>query len=180
MKRWWPVLLLVLMSVSPAMAQKYGGDITMSLQPGVGVAVGSFSNDYDIAADFTGTVDFTLVDGTAIGLRTGYRMFNTTDLSKRPFVKIAQFGVHGKRYFTPDTRVGLYGLLGGGIFWLKEVTGTRSNPDFGGYGGLGLHFQSSDRLSLFVEGVYNNFLTEPTSTGYFTFSAGITIGLREE
>lgn len=180
MKRWWPVLLLVLVSVQPAMAQKYGGDVTMSLQPGLGVAVGSFSNDYDIGIEYAGQVDFGVADGTAIGLRTSYRLFNTVEESKKRFEKVAQFGVQAKKFFTPDSRAGLYGVLGGGIYWSKQATEGRSEPDFGGFGGLGVHFQSSDRLAFFVESIYNNFLTEPTSTGFFSFSVGLTIGLSEE
>jgi len=180
MKRWWPVLLLVLVLVQPAMAQKYGGDITLSLQPGVGVAVGSFSNDYDVAAEYAGQVDFAVSDGTAVGLRTSYRLFNTTETSKKPFAKIAQFGVHAKKFFTPDSRAGMYGVLGGSLYWMKPVGVGRSEPDFGGYAGLGIHYQSSDRLAFVVESIYNNFLTEPTSTGFFSISLGLTIGLSEE
>jgi hypothetical protein len=180
MKQWWPACLLVLACVHPALAQKNEGEITLSIQPGVGVAAGSFSNNYGVGVEYIAQTDYTIREGTALGVRASYRLFNTTEESDLPFVKIAQIGIHGKRFFTPQTRLGLYGVVGGGVYWMKLVGPGRSEPDFGGYGGLGLHYQSADKLAFFGEAVYNNFVSEPSSTGYFSLSVGLSIGLREE
>lgn len=180
MKSFGSALLCACILASPAWAQKYAGDITLSLQPGLGVAVGSFSNDFDIAVEAGAQVDFAVADGTAIGLRTSYRMFNNTDESKLRGMKVTQFGVHGKRLFNPESRLGTYGTLGGGIYWSKMRGPGLSEPDFGGYGGFGVHYESSDRLAVFAEAIYNTFLTDPSPTGFFSLSLGITIGLSEE
>jgi hypothetical protein len=180
LKSFGTAVICACLAAAPAWAQKYKGDITLSLQPGLGVAVGSFSNNYDIAVEGGGQVDFAVADGTAVGIRASYRMFNNTAESRLKQMKIAQFGVQGKRLFNPESRLGTFGVLGGGIYWHKVLGPDLSQPDFGGFAGLGVHYESSDRLAVFAETVYNTFLSEPTTTGYFSFSVGITIGLSEE
>ena len=180
LKRFGMAVICACLAAAPAWAQKYKGDITLSLQPGLGVAVGSFSNNYDIAVEAGAQVDFAVADGTAVGLRTSYQMFNNTNESKLRQMKITQFGVQGKRLFNPESRLGTFGLLGGGIYWHKTIGPDLSQPDFGAFGGFGIHYESSERLAIFAETVYNVFASEPSATGYFSFSAGITIGLSEE
>lgn len=180
MKRFGSALLCAGILAGPAWAQKYAGDITLSLQPGLGVAVGSFSNNFDIAVEAGAQVDFAVADGTAIGLRGSYRMFNKTDQSKLPAMKITQFGVHGKRMFNPESRLGTYGTLGGGVYWSKLRGPGLSDPNFGGFGGIGVHYESSDRLAVFTEAIYNAVFTEPSPMGFFSLSVGLTIGLSEE
>jgi len=179
-KRFASALICACLFAVPAWAQKYAGDITLSLQPGLGVAVGSFSNDYTIAVEGGAQVDFAVKDGTAIGLRVGYQMFNTADLSNLSALKVANFGVQGKRMFNPESRLGTYGTLGGGIYWSKQAGPGLSDPHFGGFGGIGIHYESSDRLAVFTEAIYNVFASEPSPTGFFSLSLGITIGLSEE
>jgi len=179
-KRFGSALICACLLAGPAWAQKYAGDITLSLQPGLGVAVGTFSNDYTIAVAGLAEVDFAVKDGTAIGLRAGYQMFNNTDQSKLKTLKVAQFGVLGKRMFNPESRLGTYGTLGGGVYWSKQSGPGLSEPHLGGFGGIGVHYESSDRLAVFTEAIYNVFASNPSSTGFFSLSLGITIGLSEE
>jgi hypothetical protein len=179
-KRFGSALVCALLLASPAWAQKYAGDITLSLQPGLGVAVGHFSNDYTIGIEGTAQVDFAVKDGTSIGLRSSYRMVNVTDESKLKAMKIAQFGVQGKRMFNPESRLGTYGTLGGGVYWAKQRGPGLSEPHLGAFGGLGVHYESSDRLAVFTEAIYNVFASDPSSVGFFSLSLGITIGLSEE
>jgi len=181
MKRWLGAIIIGLVVVPQAWAQKYAGDVVLSLQGGVGVAVGTFSYDYTYAPEGLAQVDFALADGAALGLRGGYRKFKTENNVTAEKMKISNFAVQGKYLFTPDSRLGGYGVAGWGVYWAKEdLPGVLSEPEWGGFVGAGLHWEASDRVALFLESTYNGFFADPDGIGYFSFNFGVALGIREQ
>ena len=98
MKRWLATIILVLGCVHAAQAQKYDGNVALGIQSGVGIAVASYSHEHSISVPFTLQMDFAIRDGSSLGIRTGYQLFNTEDFSARANMKIAQIGIQGKQF----------------------------------------------------------------------------------
>jgi hypothetical protein len=182
MNRWIVTLALLCGLAQPASAQKFKGDIVLTLQAGLGVAVGSFSHNYGTAPEFALQAEYAVADGTAFGVRGGYRTFGVDEnTSGMGDVKIADFVLQGKHLFSPGQRTGLYAVGGWGVFWWKDSElHDLSNAEWGGLAGLGLHHEASDRVAFIAEVTYNGFFADPTGIGYFSFNIGATIGLREE
>jgi hypothetical protein len=181
MKRWLAATALALAFAPPALAQKYQGDVTLCLQSGLGVAVGTFSYDYTFSVQAMLQADYAVVDGTAVGIRASYQMFNTEDTSPLANMKLSQLCLQGKQFFNADAELGAYGVLGWGVYWYREdIPSTLSEPAWGGYGGLGLHYEASDRVAFFGEAVFNLVFSSPEEIKFFGLTAGVTIGLREE
>jgi hypothetical protein len=181
MKRWMIVAAVLIGLAQPAGAQKFDGDITLTMQGGIGVAVGTFSHDYGIGPEFGLQADYAIVDGTSLGVRAGYRTFGVDSGAVTGDVKIANFVLQGKKFFTPDARTGLYAVGGWGVFWWKDaLLHDLSNAEWGGLAGLGLHYEASDKVAFMAECTYNGFFAEPNGIGYFAINIGATINLREE
>jgi hypothetical protein len=181
MKRWMIVTALALGLTQPVYAQKFKGDITLALQGGLGVAVGTFSYDYGIGPEFITQADYVLVDGTALGVRGGFRTFGVDSGSALGDVKIANFVLQAKHMFTPDSRAGLYAVGGWGVYWWKDANlHDLMNAEWGGLAGLGLHYEASDKVAFIAETTYNGFFAQPNGIGYFSFNVGATISLRTE
>jgi len=179
MKRWSIAILVTCGLAQPVYAQKYKGDIGLTLQSGLGIAVGTFSHNYGLAPEFGLQADFAVKDGTSLGVRTGYRLFGVDAESSLGDVKIANFVAQGKQWFTPDSRTGLYALAGWGVFWWKDETlHDLSNAEWGGMAGLGLHYEASEKVSFVAESAYNGFFASPSGIGYFSLNIGATINLR--
>lgn len=182
MKRWLAALMFVAVCTQPAAAQKFKGDVVLTLQGGIGIPVATFSHDYGTAPEFMAQVEYAVSDGTAVGLRGGYRQFNVNDDAVlRESMSITNFLVQAKRLFTPDNRFGLYAVGGWGIYWYKEnFQNALSEPAWGGMAGLGLHYEASDKISFIAETTYNGFFANPDGLGYFSVNIGMAIGIREE
>jgi hypothetical protein len=181
MKRWLATIILVLACAHSARAQKYEGNVVLGIQSGVGIAVASYSHDYTISVPFTLQMDFAIRDGSSIGIRTGYQLFNTEDFSTRNNMKIAQIGIQGKQFFSPDIRTGLYGIAGWGVFWYKEdLPGRLSDPAWGGFGGLGIHYEATDEIAFYTETVFNLVFANPDKLRYLGVAFGVSISVKEE
>jgi hypothetical protein len=181
MKKWLFATAVVCTLAQPALAQKFKGDILLTLQGGMGVAIGTFSQNYGVSPQLGLQFDYAVADGTAMGLRAGYQQFKTDDGSVLGNVMVSQFNLQGKQFFTPENRAGMYAVAGWGVYWWKDDSiHTLSNAEWGGFGGLGLHYEASDRVSFTGEVTYNGFFADPTGISYFSFTIGAVIGLREE
>lgn len=181
MKRWSLAFLLALALCPQAWAQKYKGDIALTLQGGLGVAVGTFSHTYDLAPEFAMQAHYAVSDGTSLGVRAGYRSFGVDSGSPLGDVKITNFVAQGKQFFTPDSRMGMYAVGGWGVYWWKDSEQhALSNAEWGGLAGLGLHYEASEKVSFIAEALYNGFFAQPNGIGYFSLNIGATINLREE
>lgn len=181
MKRWSWAILVACCLAQPVYAQKYKGDIALTLQGGLDIAVGTFSHNYDMGPEFGLQAEYCVSDGTTLGVRTGYRGFGVDEGSSLGDVKITNFLAQGKQFFTPASRAGLYAVAGWGVFWWKDETlHDLSNAEWGGLGGLGLHYEASEKVSFIAEAAYNGFFASPTGIGYFSLNIGATINLRTE
>lgn len=181
MNRWIVTMALIGGLAQPASAQKFKGDVVLTLQGGLGVAVGSFSHNYSLAPEFGMQAEYTVADGTAVGVRGGYRLFGADDNSDLGDMKIANFVLQGKHLFTPDSRAGLYAVGGWGVFWWKDSEfSDLSNAEWGGLAGLGMHYEASDRVAFIAETTYNGFFADPEGVGYFSFQIGASISLGED
>ena len=181
MKKWLLATAMVCTLVQPALAQKYKGEILLTLQGGMGIAVGTFSHNYGLSPQLGLQFDYAVADGTALGLRAGYQQFKKDEGSSLGNVKISHLNLQGKQLFTPESRAGMYAVAGWGVFWWKDdITHNLSNAEWGGFGGLGLHYEASERVSFIGEVTYNGFFADPTSVSYFSFTIGAAIGLSEE
>jgi hypothetical protein len=181
MNRWMVSLALICGLAQPVSAQKFKGDIGLTLQGGLGVASGTFSHNYGVAPEFGAQAEYAVADGTAFGVRTGFRTFGVDEGAATGDLKIADFTLQGKQLFTPANRAGLYAVAGWGVYWSKDSKlDDLSNANWGGFAGLGLHYAASDRVAFIAETTYNGFFSDPTGIGYFSFNIGATIGLVEE
>lgn len=182
MKRWSLAFLLACGLAQPALAQKFKGDIALTLGGGVGIAVSNFSHNYGIGPEFVMQADYGVADGTALGVRAGHRLFGVDEgTAGHGDVKITNFIAQGKQFFTPDNRTGLYALAGWGVYWWKDdVLHDLSNAEWGGMGGLGLHYEASEKVAFIAEAAYNGFFAQPDGIGFFSINIGATINLREE
>jgi hypothetical protein len=181
MKRWIGMVVLMLGLAQPVSAQKYKGDISLTLQGGLDLAAGTFSYNYGVAPDFGMQADYAVKDGTAFGVRAGFRDFGVDEGSLLGNVRVANFVAQGKQYFTPDARTGLYAVGGWGVFWYKDSKfDDLSDAVWGGLAGLGLSYEASDKVSFMLETTYNGFFANPDGISYFSFQVGATIGLRSE
>lgn len=181
MNRWIVTMALIGGLAQPVSAQKFKGDVVLTLQGGLGVAVGTFSHDYSTAPEFAMQAEYAVKDGTSVGVRGGYQLYGADDSSSLGDMKIANLVLQGKHLFSPDQRAGLYAVGGWGVFWWKDTEfSDLSNAEWGGLVGLGLHYEASDRVAFIFESTYNGFFAEPNGASYFSFQIGAAIGLGEE
>lgn len=181
MKRWSLALLVACVLAQPAHAQKFKGDIVLTLGGGVGISVGTFSHNYGLGPEFALQADYAVADGTSLGVRAGYRSFGVDSGATLGDVKITNFVAQGKQFFSPDSRTGLYALGGWGVYWWKDaILHDLSNAEWGGMGGLGLHYEASEKVAFTGETAYNGFFASPNGIGYFSVYIGATINLRED
>lgn len=181
MNRWIVTTAFICGLAQPASAQKFKGDIVLTLQGGLGVATGTFSYDHGRAPEFGVQAEYAVKDGTAFGVRSTFRTYGADEGTAAGDVKIANFTLQGKQLFTPEHRAGLYAVGGWGVYWWKDSElHELSNAEWGGLAGLGLHYDASDRVAFIAETTYNGFFANPNGIAYFSFHIGATIGLREE
>ena len=181
MKRWLATIILVLACAHSVRAQKYAGNVVLGIQPGVGVAVASYSRDYTISIPFTLQVDFAVRDGSSIGIRGAYQMFNTEDLSPKANMKIAQIGLQGKQFFSPDMPLGMYAIAGWGVFWYKQdLPNALSDPAWGGFGGIGINYEATEEISFYTETTFNLVFANPQKLRYLGVGFGVSISIKEE
>lgn len=181
MKRWLATIILVLACAHSARAQKYEGSAVLGIQSGVGVAVASYARDYTISVPFTLQMDFAVRDGSSIGVRGAYQMFNTEKQSNKVNMKVAQIGLQGKQFFNPDMPLSMYAIAGWGVFWYKEDhPQTLSDPAWGGFGGLGINYEATEEISFYTETVYNLVFASPQKLRFIGVAFGVSISVKEE
>jgi outer membrane protein W len=101
--------------------------------------------------------------------------------------QMIQGGAHMKYMFpmAAESSVSPYVIVGAGIYNQKFKTestapfyvGDVSESKFGGRGGLGLSYKTSETVGIGVEGAFHYINTDVVSTQYVSFQAGVTINM---
>jgi opacity protein-like surface antigen len=193
MKATFVFALLLLVCSVPVFAQAPAGTIRL----GVGVEGGVPSGDFSNAANFG-------IGGLAVGmydvdqnltltLTAGYMKFSgkdfvvngqtiKTDLSAVPVLVGARY------YLIPPGDMRVYGQANLGMYFLSAsasttVSGTNisastSESKFGFSPILGAEFKAGEKMCIDVHANYTSISTDPSSTAFIGFGAGIVFGLQ--
>jgi len=129
--------------------------------------VGTFSYDYGIGPEFITQADYVLMDGTALACEAVSAPFFWRGFrSALGDVKIATWCFRRNTCFTPDAGPGCTPWAGGVCWWKDD--GPRSHECRVGWpGGLGVHYEASERWPSLRKPPTTALRTNRTASGTF-------------
>lgn len=150
----------------------FGYAVTENVVIGVDGAFVSNKGSDDLNASLTAAA--TAIEGTPTAVEGKFSMI--------------QGGAHFKYMFpmAAESVISPYVVAGAGIYSVKAKTESSNatynvefdaENKFGGHGGLGLNYKTSEKVGIGVEGAFHFINTDVTSTQYVSLQAGITINM---
>lgn len=164
----------LLSSTSSAQSAKA---ISLGISGGAAIPVGDLGDDY--STGYNGTLSLMLNSvGSPIGLRIDgmYNKLSVRDDRIVPLPDIVLTSANANlTYALPGVGIRPYLIGGGGIYGYKsDVSGAKTNTDFGVNGGIGASFPLSG-FTTFIEARYHHIFTDGSPTQFVPVTFGISL-----
>lgn len=190
---------LALMLVAPQ-AHAAAGDFAITLNGGIATPIGDFKDAAKLGFTGGAGLDYMATESFAVGVDGSFISNKSSDLLETSLTAGAgvpatakftmiQGGAHGKYMFpmASESSISPYVVVGLGIYNIKskvESSNTAYNAlfkgsesKFGGRGGLGLSYKTSEKVGIGVEGAFHYINTDVSATQYVSLQAGVTINM---
>lgn len=160
---------------SPSYAQSAKA-ISIGISGGAAIPVSNLGDDY--STGYNGTISLSLNSvGTPLGIRFD-GMYNKMGVRDDRIVSLPDIIITSANanlvYALPGTGIRPYLIGGGGIYGYKpDVSGAKTQTDFGLNGGLGAAFPLSG-FNTFVEARFHHIFTEGVATQFVPVTFGIS------
>jgi outer membrane protein W len=195
---------LALMLVVPQAHAAAKGDWILGLNGGTSIPIGDFKDAAKLGFLGGVGVGYAVTENVVIGVDGAFVSNKGSDLLNDALTATATFiegtpttvtgkftmiqgGAHMKYMFpmASESTMSPYVVVGLGIYNTKFKTessnssyvGDASESKFGGHGGLGLNYMTSEKVGIGVEGAFHYINTDVTSTQYVSLQAGVTINM---
>ncbi len=149
--------------------------VSIGISVGAAIPVGELGNDYKTG--YNGTVSLGLNSaGSPVGFRIDgmYNKLSTKDEFSLPDITLTSANANIV-YALPGVGIRPYLIGGAGIYGYKlDVSGAKTNTDFGLNGGIGAAFPLSG-FTTFVEARYHHIFTEGIATQFIPVTFGISL-----
>lgn len=195
---------LALMLVVPQ-AHAAQGDWVIGLNGGTSIPMGDFKDaaklgfmggvgfGYSVSENLIVGVDGSFISNKGSDLLNDVLTADATFIEGTPTTVTAKFtmiqgGPHMKYMFpmAAESSMSPYVVVGLGIYSAKGKTESSNSTyavdfptesKFGGRGGLGLNYKTSEKVGIGVEGAFHYINTDVTSTQFVSLQAGVTINM---
>lgn len=160
---------------SPSYAQSAKA-VSVGISGGAAIPVSDLGEDY--STGYNGTISLSLNSvGTPLGIRFDV-MYNKLSVRDDRLVSLPDIAITSANanlvYALPGTGIRPYLIGGGGIYGYKpDVSGAKTQTDFGLNGGLGAAFPLSG-FNTFVEARFHHIFTEGGATQFVPVTFGIS------
>ncbi len=167
------MVLAIFSSASMAQSTK---PISVGISGGAAIPAGDLADDYNTG--FNGTISLGFHSyGSPIGLRID-GMYNKLSVRDDRIVPLADAIITSANanlvFALPGTGIRPYLIGGGGIYGTKlDVSGARTEADFGLNGGIGAAFPLSG-FNTFIEARFHHIFTEGAATQFVPVTFGIS------
>jgi hypothetical protein len=151
--------------------------VSLGISIGAAIPVGDLGNDYKTG--YNGTVSLGLQStGSPVGFRID-GMYNKLSVKNDRVVSLPDIILTSANanlvYALPGVGMRPYLIGGGGIYGYKsDVSGAKTNTDFGLNGGIGASFPLSG-FTTFIEARYHHIFTPGTATQFIPVTFGISL-----
>jgi opacity protein-like surface antigen len=151
--------------------------VSLGISGGAAIPVSDFGDDYKTGWNGTVSLGFNSV-GTPLGIRID-GMYNKVSVQDDRVVPLPDAIITSANanlvYALPGVGIRPYLIGGGGIYGTKlDVSGAKTETDFGLIGGIGAAFPLSG-FTTFVEARYHHIFTEGVATKFIPVTFGISL-----
>lgn len=194
---------LALMLVVPQ-AHAAQGDWILGLNGGTSIPIGDFKDAAKLGFLGGVGVGYAVTENVVLGVDGSFVSNKGSDLLNDGLTAVATFvegtpttvtgkftmiqgGAHLKYMFPmgAESAMSPYVVVGAGVYSNKFKTessnstyaGDATESKFGGHGGLGLNYMTSEKVGIGVEGAFHYINTDIVSTQYVSLQAGVTINM---